>query len=558
MKYSISYRNPLTHLIEISLEMHIIEEENILLRLPSWRPGRYEIVNFAQNIISMKAYNENGSLLDTKKTSKDSWLVNATSTRYVTIKYSYYAYLMDAGNSWLDEEQLYINFINCMLYVENRMEESCTVDLDLPDDYHIACGLSEKTRHSLWAESYYQLVDSPMIASKNLSLFEYVIEGTSFNLWIQGEYELDTNKMIHDFEQFSKVQIKMMGDFPCKSYHFLIQILAYKHYHGVEHQNSTVITLGPGETLSQTSIYQSLLGISSHELFHTWNVIRIRPEELLPYDFSKENYFETGYVAEGFTTYYGDLLLIRSGILNIDWYLGKLNKMLKNHFENFGRANMSVADASLDLWLDGYVAGTPNRKVSIYNEGAIVALMMDLLIRVSTDHAKSLDDIMRSLWQEHGKANKGYDKKAILKILAGCVSYNWDSFFDNYIYGTSPIEELLTTLLQPFGFDFQKQFSHEKHESVWGFRMDTDQRIVKIEPQSISEQYLSIGDQVKSIENNSVQDTETSTIIIDRNSKKLSIELPLVSEQYFAYYQIEPMKTITDAQKKAVKNWLGN
>jgi len=557
MKYSISYSNPLTHLIEISLEIDNIAEENILLRLPSWRPGRYEIVNFAQNILCMEAYTEDGGLIDIKKASKDSWVVPTAEITYVRIRYSYYAYQMDAGNSWLDEEQLYINFINCMLYVADRMEESCIVGLDLPDDYNIACGLSEKARHSLCAESYYQLVDSPMIASNNLSHFEYVVEETSFNIWIQGEYQLDTDKMIHDFELFTKVQIKMMGNFPCHSYHFLIQSLPYKHYHGVEHQNSTVITLGPGHTLSQTSIYRALLGISSHELFHTWNVIRIRPRELLPYDFSKENYFETGYVAEGFTTYYGDLFLIRSGTLDIDWYLGKLNKMLKNHFENFGRTNMSVADSSLDLWLDGYVAGAPNRKVSIYNEGAIVALMIDLQIRVSTVHVKSLDDIMRGLWQIHGKTNIGYNKKAILALLNECVSYNWDSFLDNYIYGTSPIEELLSTLLAHFGLELRKCFSNEKHESMWGFRMDTDKRIVKIQPQSISEHYLSIGDQVKSIENNPAHGTETSTVIVERNNKELSLEIPLGDEQYFGYYEIEPMKTITDTQKEALENWLG-
>ena len=154
MKYSISYHNPLTHLIDISMEVPDILGDHLSLRLPSWRPGRYEIANFAQHIIHLSAHDEAGTPLLIEKSSKENWLIKTPESRYVNIKYSYYAHQMDAGNSWLDEEQLYINFINCMLYVEDRMEEPCLVDLHLPDDYTIACGLNEKTRHSLWAESY--------------------------------------------------------------------------------------------------------------------------------------------------------------------------------------------------------------------------------------------------------------------------------------------------------------------------------------------------------------------------------------------------------------------
>ena len=556
MKYNVSYRNPLTHLIDITLEIDNIKEGQVLLQLPSWRPGRYEIANFAKNILSIEAFDVKGNRLEIKKSAKDQWVIQTAKNSFVKVNYNYYAYQMDAGNSWLDDEQIYINFINCMLYAQDRLQEACIVNLDLPKDYQIACGLTNDGHRTLTAESYYQLVDSPMIASNDLERHEYEADGNSFSIWIQGEHQVDTVKMLNDFEQFTKFQITAMGDFPCKAYHFLIQALPYKHYHGVEHQNSTTITLGPARELENKPLYNALLGISSHELFHTWNVIRIRPKEMLPYDFTKENYFDTGYVAEGFTTYYGDLFLVRSGVLDFDWYLNKINRMLRSHFENFGRANMSVADSSIDLWLDGYQHGIPNRKVSIYNEGAIIALLLDLQIRVESNHEKSLDNVVRQLWLTHGKLNIGYDSNSILKILEGLIEFDWQDFFKSYIYGTAPIEEHLLLLLQNFGCELVITSSDVKNESQFGFRIDDNNCITKIQPHSIAEQHLSLGDSVINLEETIVSNDDLITFEIERNYKHVSTKIPQSRNKYFEYYQIHLKEHPTPEERNALKKWV--
>lgn len=556
MKYFISYTNPLTHLVNISLEVDHVSEDIVHLQLPSWRPGRYEIVNFAKNLLSIEALDNNDNNLKISKISKDRWAVSMGKNTFVKISYIYYAHEMDAGNSWLDDEQLYLNFINCMIYAEGRQRNPCLCELNLPGDYQIATGLVEKQKHILWAESYYQLVDSPMIASNQLDHHQYVVRGTTFHIWVQGTHQLDIEKMLFDFERFTITQLNVMGDFPCSNYHFLIQALPYKHYHGVEHQNSTTITLGPSNELNNASLYHALLGISSHELFHTWNVIRIRPLEMSPYDYSKENYFDTGYVAEGFTTYYGDLFLVRSGVLDIEWYFNKLNKMLQRHFENFGRGNMSVAESSLDLWLDGYVSGIPNRKVSIYNEGAIVALILDLLIRVLSNHKKSLDDLMRILWAKYGKTHIGYNSDSILKTLQDLVDYNWIGFFDNYIYGTTPIEELFSTLLEHFSFILTKTQSTVKNESYWGFRVDEEHCITKIQPKSIAEEKLSIGDRVLNLTEVLSLGTPDIELKIERNCKKSSVTLSNAGGLYFEGYLIKEVQRPSPVQKDATEKWL--
>jgi predicted metalloprotease with PDZ domain len=178
----------------------------------------------------------------------------------------------------------------------------------------------------------------------------------------------------------------------------------------VEHTNSTVIALGPSYGVMNNKGYEDLLGVSSHELFHAWNIKTIRPVEMMPYDYSRENYSRLGYVAEGVTTYYGDVMLLRSGVFTEEQYLKTFNELLEKHFNNFGRLNLSVADSSFDTWLDGYKQGVPGRKASIYTEGALCAFMLDIIIRKNSNNKRSLDDLMRLLYEEFGKKQRGYSE----------------------------------------------------------------------------------------------------------------------------------------------------
>src|SRR5690606_35838799 len=219
------------------------------------------------------------------------WAIELEGVNSVTIHYQYYAHQMDGGGSVVDDTQVYINFINCLLYADGQMDKPCQVQLSLPEHYIIACGL-EQEGQLLMADSYYHLVDSPLMASPTIQKLSYSVAGYDFHIWINGDWHPDPNKLLPAFKAFTKVQISIMEGFPCPEYHFMFQILPYRFYHGVEHFNSTVIVLGPSESMDTTESMENLLGVSSHELFHTWNVIRIRPKEMLPYAFDRENYFD--------------------------------------------------------------------------------------------------------------------------------------------------------------------------------------------------------------------------------------------------------------------------
>lgn len=499
MLYTISCHQPLKHLLNISLSLDNIEEDFIFLNLPAWRPGRYEMANFAKNIYRVTAESQDGALLKTEKISKDKWKVTLGEANNVVIRYQYFANQMDGGGSFVDENQVYINFINCLLYVEGKLEEPCQVQLSIPKEYVIACGLKESSPQKLIADSYYHLVDSPMMASATIQHLSYKVSDYNFHLWINGDWQPDTPQILHDFQAFTEVQINTMGGFPCADYHFLFQILPYKFYHGVEHFNSTVIVLGPSEEINNPITMENLLGVSSHELFHTWNVIRIRPKELLPYAFNKESYFTTGYVAEGFTTYYGDVFLLRSKVFSKDAYFENLNRSLQRHLDNFGRFNLSLAESSHDLWLDGYANLAPNRKVSIYVKGSLVALMLDLTIRKLSNNRSSLDDLIKTLWLNFGLRNMGYTSKDIQTIAEQLAGSSLEVFFADYIYGTKPIEEGLNHLLHYIGYELKEQQHESISAGLFGFNtVQNNQTTVvnAIAAGTIAEEKLSLNDEL--------------------------------------------------------------
>ncbi|KYG76449.1 M61 family metallopeptidase [Roseivirga echinicomitans] len=555
MQYSISYTNPNRHIIDITLSLSDVNSEELNLFLPSWRPGRYTIQNFAKHILNLQAYDENGVELGCEKATKDQWCVAAGSSKTIEVKYSYYAFQMDAGNSWLDDEQLYLNFINCLIYAEGRLNEKCKVEIHVPTDYQFATGLTQTGVHEFETDSFYHLVDSPLVAAKKIRKIEYQISTTTFYLWIIGDLPRTDNEVIRDFRKFTELQIEVMGEFPSPDYHFIYQCLPYKHYHGVEHWNSTVITIGPAEELKDRPLYKEFLGVSSHELFHTWNVIRLRPKEMTTYNFQHENYHETGFVTEGVTTYYGDLFLKRSGVFSLEEYLGELNKLLERHYLNEGRNNMSVASSSFDLWLDGYEKGVPGRKVSIYNEGALLALILDLKIRLRSGHQRSLDDVMRLMWQRFGKNQVGYTYQDYQNVCEEVYESSLQDYFENYVSGTSPLENELKELFPQFGLRFNVKPSEKLGEKTYGLKLiEQDGRyfIDAIAANSPAEQVLSLKDEVLNCSPDLFKSKNDIGIEVNRFGRKLKAELSPNGGNYFSIYQVEEIKGNSELTR-----WLG-
>jgi predicted metalloprotease with PDZ domain len=469
------------------------------LHLPAWRPGRYELGNFAKNIKRVDAFDENKKSLAYHKTNTNTWHIVTNGSKSITLTYSYYTSEINAGNCFADENQFYINPVHLCMYEESEINNPHVIDLEVPDSYKIITSLALNNK-TITAPNFDELADSPIMASEFIQSDFYEVNGTKFWLHFNGECKPDFEKIKTDFIKFTKTQLAFWGSIPVTEYHFMFHVLPFKFYHGVEHQKSTVIAIGPGYNLNSGVTYESILGVSCHELFHTWNIKYIRPVEMLPYDFSKENYARTGFVYEGFTTYYGDLLLLTSGVFTNEQYFETLEERLDKHFHNYGRFNLSVAASSFDTWLDGYVPGNPYRKTSIYDEGNLIAFMLDVQIFKYSNHTKGLKNVCQVLYNQFGKLNKGYSENDIISICEKMAGVSLSSFFEKYVFGTDDYESILTECFNYLKIDFIKKPSLQVSENIFGFKtidFGQNRKISLIAPYSPAwKAGLSIGDEI--------------------------------------------------------------
>jgi predicted metalloprotease with PDZ domain len=567
--YTIDCDNAQQHFIKIKVQFPV-DENKTIIHLPSWRPGRYELGNFAKNIKNFKVFNDQNKAVNFQKINKDSWEISSNETKYIKIEYQYYANELNAGSSYYNENQLYVNPVNCFLYAEGKEQFPISLELNIPENYTIASSLVQENNFLL-AENFDELADSPFICSENLEKQTYIVADTNFHVWFNNQLNIPWERVLTDFRSFTVKQIEDFGEFPVSEYHFLIQSLPYLAYHGVEHLKSTVITLGPSYDLFENR-YDELLGVSSHELYHVWNVKSIRPKELLPYNFKKENYSELGYVYEGITTYLGDLYLLKSGVFSLENYLKELSKQFQKHFDNPGRFAYSVAQSSFDTWLDGYVPGVPGRKVSIYTEGCLLAFVMDAKIRKATNNKRGIEEVMKRLYYNFTQNNKGYTEKDFIDQLENICGYSFQDFFNDYVHGTTPYETILLEALDFIGLELIQTPSNSYSEANLGMKTvhQSNQLLISaIYPGSPADMAgLSLGDELIALNTIKLNhdldaclnyfDASSKTLSFFRNGKLLQLTLPEVNRFFYLNHKIHKKVNLTPNQEKAIFAWSEN
>jgi predicted metalloprotease with PDZ domain len=472
IRYSIIGSSPHKHYIDIIVKIGTRGLDQLEVQLPAWRPGRYELANFAQNIQYWQVFDAAENRLKSYKINKNTWIIETSGAAEITICYNYYANQLDAGASYFDEKQLYINPVNCLIYMRDRINEPCEVVLEhLPEHYQLVCSVPFDSERRAVMKDYHTLADAPLMAAAVIQHEKFAVGIYNFHIWMLGNVNPHWPRILADFEAFSAKQVEMFGELPVPTYHFLFQLPDFKFYHGVEHLESTVICLGPAYRLMHEEVYTEFTGISSHELFHSWNVKSIRPAEMFPYDYSCENYTPLNYVTEGVTTYYGDLMLLRSGVYNWDLFALETAKTIEKHLHNYGRFYQTLTEASMDAWLDGYKPGTPDRKISFYLKGMAVAWALDLFIRRDTANLHSLDSVMKALYYDFAKAGKGYSESDYLDLVSTFAAKNYRPFFEKYIWGLDPVENALEEAFDYIGCTLTTLNNPIYFEDKLGFRI---------------------------------------------------------------------------------------
>ena len=559
IKYNISYKNPHKHLIDFELTTSTKNKEKLQFQLSAWRPGRYELADFAQNIINWQAYNEKDEKLSFKKITKDLWEVECKNCNEIKIIYNFYANQLDAGACYLDEHQLYINPVHCMFYITDRINDEYHLKMNLPKNYTIASSMLQ-VGNVLKVKGYDLLAESPIICSDSLQHDSYIVSGITFNLWFQGKCQPNWKKLKKDFTAFTKSQINHFGGFPVDEYHYFFQITPFRSYHGVEHTKNTVLLLGPGNEIMDKR-YEDLLGVCSHELYHTWNIKAIRPIEMYPYDYTKENYFRTGFVAEGVTTYMGDLMLYNSGVFNWNEFVKTQNQNLERHLMNYGRFNLSVADSGFDNWLDGYKLGAPNRKTSIYPDAALCMLMVDIEIIKNSNGKSSLHSVMKKLYKEFALKSRGYSENDFQNI---CVKYGGEKvkeIFKNHIYGTNNYVPSLETALDFVGLQLKEKKNANLSAQYFGFvAIKENERLIikKVEPDSEADQNeIAVEDEITEINGIKIKNNFSDTLKECKNKVTFKIKKKFSEKDITLtignYYKLLEIIKIEDSSKEQLK-----
>jgi predicted metalloprotease with PDZ domain len=542
--------------------------ENTILRLAVWRPGRYELGNFAKNVRNLLIRDENGSVLAYEKENDSTWLIDTSRTNTIAVSYEYFANELNSGSTFIDQTQLYVNPVNCCMFTDETFDRPVAVELNVPPQWQIACSMKLENGE-MHAHNFDELFDSPFVASSRLQYRTFEAEGVKFFVWFNGEVKPNWAKVLGDFKKFTEKQIQSFGGFPVKEYHYINQIVPFRKYHGVEHVASTIITLGPTFEIFE-ELYSDLLGVSSHELYHAWNVKSIRPIEMHPYDFTIENYSPLGYLCEGVTTYQGDLFLLKSGVFNEGEFFFEFSDQFQKHFDNPGRLNYSVRSSSIDTWLDGYDPGAPGRKVSIYTEGCLLAFITDVFIMKSTNNAFNIDNVMRYLYEEYALKNKGVSEKDYLNAIEHISGASFQTIYNAYFVEPGDLTTELDIALNYVGCELTKKASPSISEAKYGIKFTEPINagaIKAIYPGSPADKSgLMLEDEIFAVNRIALTKSldkwishfqgELITLLVRRNGLFLDIQLKEPSENYYMRYKVSQIENPSDAQRTAYLKWI--
>ncbi|MCW5776006.1 MAG: M61 family metallopeptidase [Phycisphaeraceae bacterium] len=440
-EYVVSLAQAHAQTVEITLILDDVDAPSIDLHLPVWRPGRYAINDHAGTVRRVRAEDGRHRPLDIEKTAKSTWRVRTAGAETVRVHYDLYANSIADRTRHADDTHAFLSGSSVFMYADERRAEPVRVTIDAPDGWRVATGLDPDPHldRSWIARDYDVLVDSPIEVGLH-HLIEFDVDGVPHEIVIWGRCDPATDKLRDDFAKIVATQRDIFGDLPYGRYVFLIH--AYPGGSGgTEHLNSTIMQTTPA-AVEGGDAYRRLLGLTSHEFFHTWNVKRLRPAGLVPYDYLRENYTDLLWVAEGTTVYYTDLTLVRAGLVKPDDYLRDMAGRVASERARPGIGVQSLAESSFDAWIK-FNRSTPdsvNATVSFYSKGSLVSMMLDMEVRRLTNNAAALDDVMADLYRRHTVESGGFTTADLLASLERHTGTSFEEFFERYVSGVEPLE----------------------------------------------------------------------------------------------------------------------
>ena len=439
-RYRVAIPRPHTHLVEVEARYRELDglPPSIVLRMAGWTPGSYLVRDYARQVEGLEAATAGGERLSVEKLDKASWRIDRRGASEVVVRYRVFAHELSVRTSHVDATHAFLNGAPTFLWLEERRGAPHEVILEAPAGWRTVTALTPLGGDRWQAADLDQLIDSPIHLGGG-PVHEIEAAGRPHQLAIWGRPEpgaASVDDLVADTRKIIEAHAAVFGGAPPYDRYAFMLMLAPGVYGGLEHAASTALLSTPFAFATRKK-YEELLELVSHEYFHLWNVKRIRPEALGPFDYTRENYTRSLWVVEGLTSYYDRYTLRRAGLQSVKRYLEKLAEEWGQVQAIPGRRKVSVEEASFDAWIKHYKPdeNTVNSTISYYLKGSIVCLALDLEIRRRSGGRRSLDDVLRRLWTEFAAAGRGYPDAAVQREMERAVDLDLGPFFDRFVRG---------------------------------------------------------------------------------------------------------------------------
>jgi len=441
VSYEVSFKEPQAHYADVEMDLSGISKDYIDVKMPVWAPGSYLVREFSKNVEGFTATDVKKHLR-TEKLKKNTWRIYTGKSKSIQIKYSVYAFEVSVRTAFIDATHAFLSPTGIFMYPDKQLALESTVKIIPFEGWSkVSTGLpavaGEKFTYK--AKNYDILFDSP-IEVGNQDVFEFMAAGVKHEVAMYGGGNYNADRLKVDMAKVVEQATAIYGENPNKNYTFIVHNFA-RGGGGLEHLNSTVLGASR-DGYSTEKGYNGFLNLVAHEYHHLWNVKRLRPVALGPFDYENENYTTNLWIAEGFTAYYENKFMLRAGFLSPEEFVGTLTAAVSAVVNTPGAKVQSASEASFDAWIKYYRPNenSNNTSVSYYSKGEIVGLLMDLEIANATKGTKSLDDVMKAMYLQCKSTGKGYtdaEYKAMVEKISG-ISFT--DFWAKYVNGTNPIE----------------------------------------------------------------------------------------------------------------------
>jgi predicted metalloprotease with PDZ domain len=456
LKYELAFEHPNTHLLDLTIHASDLKGATVEFAIPDWAPGSYYIENYSANVQRFRAISANGKALTWRKTDSQTWQIDLAGATAVTISYQVFANTLQNNIAQYNERHAFIGGPSVWMYLVDGKDRPIQLSVAVPSGWKIATGMEHTSDHTFGAADYNWFADAPFEIS-DFAEKDFEVLGTTYHVIVHDvENKKDFTKFANDLQKTVATIVPLFQSVtgtpqaaPFKDYYFIFHVWP-KTGGGLEHLNSTQINFTtdwdsteplPGTTLNQ---YDLKLFVAAHEFFHAWNVKRLRPLPLGPFDYTQMVHTPSLWISEGLTSYYGSLSVERAGLVPPQQYLDGIARLITNFEAKPGRKERSIEDTSWDTWFSNPMSisqadNLANTYYSYYDGGQIMGHILDFAIRDNTNNQKSLDDWMRLLYSRYALPKPGFNPEDAIHAANEVAGKDLSDVFRRYISGLEPI-----------------------------------------------------------------------------------------------------------------------